>query len=76
VGPVDVRTSRADGAVRIEISNRDHPGEPEARPAGRGRGLAIAERAARELGGTLHVESRNGETRAALELPRDLRRAA
>jgi hypothetical protein len=73
VGPVDVSTSRPAGAVRIEIRNRNRPRELDdasaARAAGRGRGLAIAERAARELGGRLSVESREGETRAELELP-------
>jgi signal transduction histidine kinase len=73
VGPVDVKTSRPAGAVRIEIRNRNRPRELDdasaARPAGRGRGLAIAERAAHELGGRLSVESRGGETRAELELP-------
>jgi C4-dicarboxylate-specific signal transduction histidine kinase len=73
VGSVDVRTSRPAGAVRIEIRNRDRPKALEdastARAPGRGRGLAIAERAARELGGRLSVESREGETRAELELP-------
>jgi C4-dicarboxylate-specific signal transduction histidine kinase len=75
VGPVDVRTSRRGGRIRIEIGNQEQPhrlAEPALpRPTGRGRGLAIAERAARELGGRLTVESRNGETRASLELPAD-----
>jgi two-component sensor histidine kinase len=73
VGSVDVRTSRPEGAVRIEIRNRNRPKElmdaSAARAGGRGRGLAIAVRAARELGGRLSVESRGGETRAELELP-------
>jgi signal transduction histidine kinase len=73
VGSVEVSTSRPAGAVRIEIRNRNRPRELEdastARTTGRGRGLAIAERAARELGGRLKVESREGETRAELELP-------
>jgi two-component sensor histidine kinase len=73
VGSVEVNTSRPAGAVRIEIRNRNRPRALEdasaARPPGRGRGLAIAERAARELGGRLSVESREGETRAELELP-------
>jgi C4-dicarboxylate-specific signal transduction histidine kinase len=73
VGLVDVNTSRPPGAVRVEIRNRNRPKELEdastARPPGRGRGLAIAERATRELGGRLSVESREGETRAELELP-------
>jgi signal transduction histidine kinase len=74
-GPVDVRTTRGGGAVRVEIRNRDRPRELDElaalRRPGRGRGLAIAERAARELGGSLRVESRDGETRAALDLPAD-----
>jgi C4-dicarboxylate-specific signal transduction histidine kinase len=75
VGPVDVRASKDRGRVRVEIRNRDRPRElhevAAQRAAGRGRGLAIAERAARELGGSLRVESRSGETRAELELPSD-----
>jgi C4-dicarboxylate-specific signal transduction histidine kinase len=73
VGSVDVRTSRPPGSVRVEIRNRNRPRELDdassARAGGRGRGLAIAERAARDLGGRLRVESREGETRAELELP-------
>jgi two-component system sensor histidine kinase MtrB len=72
-GAVDVRASRPGGAVRIEIRNRNRPRALEdrraARASGRGRGLAIAERAARDLGGRLRVETVGGETRAALELP-------
>jgi signal transduction histidine kinase len=73
VGAVDVSTSRRPDAVRIEIRNRNRPreldGASAVRSGGRGRGLAIAERAARELGGRLSVESHAGETRAELELP-------
>jgi hypothetical protein len=73
VGTVDVRTSRPAGAVRIAIRNRNRPrgldDASSSRAVGRGRGLAIAERAARELGGRLRVESLGGETRAELELP-------
>jgi C4-dicarboxylate-specific signal transduction histidine kinase len=72
VGSVDVRTSRPAGAVTIEIRNRNRPRELQDASAvrgGRGRGLAIAERAARELGGRLRVESGGGETRAELDLP-------
>jgi two-component system sensor histidine kinase MtrB len=75
VGPVDVRGSRRGGRVRVEIRNRDRPRELDEvaarRAAGRGRGLAIAERAARELGGSLRVVSEDGETRTELELPSD-----
>ncbi|MGH2741222.1 MAG: sensor histidine kinase, partial [Thermoleophilaceae bacterium] len=73
VGSVDVITSRPAGAVKVEIRNRNRPRQLDeagsARAGGRGRGLAIAERAARELGGHLRVESRDGETRAELRLP-------
>jgi C4-dicarboxylate-specific signal transduction histidine kinase len=72
-GAVDVRASRPGGAVRIEIRNRNRPRALQdvsgARASGRGRGLAIADRAARDLGGRLWVETVGGETRAALELP-------
>jgi len=72
-GAVDVSTSRPEGAVRIEIRNRNRPPElsdaSTARAEARGRGLAIAKRAARELGGRLSVESKGGETLAELELP-------
>jgi C4-dicarboxylate-specific signal transduction histidine kinase len=75
VGAVDVQASRPADAVRIEIRNRDRPRELDdagaARRGGRGRGLAIADRAARELGGRLSVESRDGVTEAAVELPVD-----
>jgi C4-dicarboxylate-specific signal transduction histidine kinase len=65
VGAIDVWTTR------IEIRNRNRPQELDgaATRRGRGRGLAIAERAARELGGELRVETHDGQTRATLELP-------
>jgi hypothetical protein len=65
VGAVDVKTTR------IEIRNRNRPQElgGSATRQGRGRGLAIATRAARELGGELRVESGDGETTATLDLP-------
>ena len=64
-GAVDVKTTR------IEIRNRNRPREldGDAGRVGRGRGLAIATRAARELGGELRVETHDGQTRATLELP-------
>jgi signal transduction histidine kinase len=73
-GPVDVATSREPGLTRLEIRNRNRPRALDdlaaaTRPRGRGRGLAIAERAARDLGGRLDVESVGEETRVALELP-------
>jgi hypothetical protein len=65
IGAVDVRTTR------IEIRNRNRPQELDANVTrqGRGRGLAIATRAAKELGGELRVETHDGQTRATLELP-------
>ena len=69
MGPVDVRASRRAGRARLEIRNRERPQELVERSGGRG--LGIAARAARELGGALLVESRDGETRAVLDLPAD-----
>ena len=62
VGPVEVR------AVRLELRNRDRPSDA-ARRAGRGRGVVIAQRAARELGGRVSVVSEGGFTRTVVELP-------
>jgi hypothetical protein len=55
------------GPVRVEVSNRGAPARPP-RP-GRGRGLRIAERAAREIGGRVALVREGGETRAVIELP-------
>jgi hypothetical protein len=77
-GPVDVRWSTVGARARLEVINRNAqaPGAP--RLAGRGRGLSIASRAARELGGSLEVRSSEEETVATFELPaeRDGSRAA
>jgi signal transduction histidine kinase len=63
------------GPVRVEVSNER--GARRAPAAGRGRGLQVAKRAARELGGRVAVISEDGETRAVIELPaRDERRRA
>ena len=72
-GPVDVRwTSTATGA-RLEIRNANRPKELEelaaARTGGRGRGLGIASRAAREIGGSLRIDSGEELTAATLDLP-------
>ena len=72
-GPVDVRwTSTASGA-RLEIRNANRPKELEelaaARTSGRGRGLGIASRAAREIGGSLRIDSGEELTAATLDLP-------
>jgi signal transduction histidine kinase len=55
------------GVGAVEVRNRDRSlrtGHGKG-----GRGLAIAKRAARELGGRVSVESENGFTRAVIELP-------
>jgi signal transduction histidine kinase len=56
------------GVGTVEVINRDRP-TPRAPVAGRGRGLAIAKRAARELGGRVRVDSEGGYTRTVVELP-------
>jgi two-component sensor histidine kinase len=77
VGPVDIAARRDGGVVRLELRNAER-----ARPVGesgrgvrrgrrRGRGLAIAKRAARALGGRVRVESGGGVTRTVIELPVD-----
>jgi signal transduction histidine kinase len=65
-GPVQVTSSPRDRGLRLEIRN---PGTGNPSGAGRGRGLAIAERAARELGGRLDVTASEDETVARVELP-------
>jgi C4-dicarboxylate-specific signal transduction histidine kinase len=82
VGPVDVAARRDGGVVRLELLNVERPRGPGAgwragqvrrsvwgRRAGRGRGIAIAKRAARSLGGRVRVESEGGATRTVIELP-------
>jgi signal transduction histidine kinase len=81
VGPVHVRSEQIGRLVQLEVSNQAAPGSG-ARPAaaGRGRGLRIAQRAARQLGGRVTLERVDGVTRAVIELPahepEDPRRAA
>jgi signal transduction histidine kinase len=65
-GPVAVRGVAAPGAVRLEVRNEAEPATP-----GRGRGLRIAERAARAAGGRLTVTREPHGVAAALELPVD-----
>jgi signal transduction histidine kinase len=70
VGPVHVRSERIGGVVALEVSNQGAPGAESRLPAaGRGRGLRIAKRAARELGGRVTLERVDGVTRAVIELP-------
>jgi signal transduction histidine kinase len=62
------------GPVHVEVSNGG--GGRSTRP-GRGRGLRIAKRAARQLGGSVTVVREEGETHAVIDLPeRSERRAA
>jgi C4-dicarboxylate-specific signal transduction histidine kinase len=70
VGPVAVVARREGGVARLEVRNgqRARSGGKTDRP-GRGRGIAIAARAARALGGQLRVESDGRVTRAVVELP-------
>jgi signal transduction histidine kinase len=72
-GPIDVRWNPTRGGARLEIRNRNRPRAldelAEGRAAGRGRGLGIAGRAARELGGSLAVIANAEKTVASLELP-------
>jgi C4-dicarboxylate-specific signal transduction histidine kinase len=81
-GPVAVESERVGGALRLTVRNGARPGRVRpggARP-GRGRGLAIAARAARQLGGELTLETVEDGAVARLELPErpaeDVRRAA
>ena len=68
VGPMEVRAeSPPGGALRLELRNRDRRGSGAR--SGRGRGVVIAKRAARELGGRVSVVSEDGFTRTVVELP-------
>jgi signal transduction histidine kinase len=75
LGPVEVRWSPTSNGSRLEIRNTNRPGKLDELgakrrpPPGRGRGLGIASRAARELGGNLQVDSGEEGTAATLDLP-------
>jgi len=71
-GEIRVRGRTTRAGVRIEIRNANRPDGDGVPEAGRGRGLRIAERAARELGGRVLVDRGQAETVAVLELPRSL----
>jgi hypothetical protein len=64
------------GPVRVEVSNAGNGASPPR--VGRGRGLRIAKRAARQLGGSVTLVRKDDETRTVIELPPrdDQRRAA
>jgi signal transduction histidine kinase len=74
-GQIRVRGRTTPSGVRIEIRNRNRtivgaPVRPPRSIPARGRGLRIAERAARQLGGRVLVDLGGAETVAVLELPR------
>jgi len=70
VGPVAVVARREGSVARLEVRNGDRGrGGGKIDRRGRGRGIAIAARAARALGGQLRVESDGRVTRAVVELP-------
>ncbi|MBA3264004.1 MAG: sensor histidine kinase [Thermoleophilaceae bacterium] len=72
VGPVEVRTRHEGRLLSLELSNRDRPRGGDKGPGtGRGRGVVIAKRAARELGGRVRVERDGVFTRTVVELPAD-----
>ena len=72
VGPVEVRARREGHLVRLELSNADRPkAGKHGMGEGRGRGIVIAKRAARELGGRVTVERHGAITRTVVELPSD-----
>ena len=65
----ELRALPIPAGVRLELRNRRGPAR--ATDPGRGRGLAIADRAARDLGGRLQVRVEGDEVVAALDLPAD-----
>ncbi|HEY6779897.1 MAG TPA: hypothetical protein VI111_03035 [Thermoleophilaceae bacterium] len=74
-GPVEVSGSRVPGAVRVEVRNADARRSQRLGAESsdeRGRGLTIADEAAREAGGTLSIERGEADFTAALELPFDV----
>ena len=73
-GPAELRTRLVPFGVRVELRNERGPSR--AGGPGRGRGLAIADRATRELGGTLRVRVEGDHVVAALDLPGHAPRAA
>lgn len=69
LGPVAVRARREGSVVWLEVANGDGAAAYRRGRRGRGRGLRIARRAARKLGGRLRVDREGGFTRAVVELP-------
>ena len=73
LGPVAVRARREGAVTWLEVANGNGAASRGQRlfrrGHGRGRGLRIARRAARKLGGRLIVQRGDGVTRAVVELP-------
>ena len=69
-GEVSVQATRTERSVRIEVTNEPLP-RPPAMTRGRGRGLRIAARAAREAGGSLKTAIDDERATAVIELPLD-----
>ena len=77
-GELDVSARRVPGGIRLEFRNGNRqparPGERGAAEAGRpdrGKGVAIASQAARDLGGRLLVDVQPAGTLAVLDLPEE-----
>lgn len=70
-GPIELSAWRAPGRVVVEVANDSrHPLRGGSAPvAGRGLGLAIARRAARDAGGEVTIVPVEHGARVALELP-------
>ena len=68
-GDLRLRARRVPGAVRLELRNGNRTEAGDVVRADRGRGLAIAARATRQLGGRLLVHTEEAATVAVLELP-------
>jgi hypothetical protein len=85
-GPIEIESDAAPGSARLLIRNGERAARPGGRrgrrASGRGRGLAVVQRAADEIGARVTLDSRDGETVATVELPAgngesgELRRAA
>jgi signal transduction histidine kinase len=74
-GELEVSARRVPGGIRLEFRNGNRqlrePGAVEAGHADRGKGVAIASQAARDLGGRLLVDVQPAGTFAVLELPEE-----
>jgi signal transduction histidine kinase len=67
-GEVELSGRPSERGVRVEVRSSGRPAERPAQP-GRGRGLAIARRAAEEAGGRLELDAEGDATVVSLDLP-------